>query len=112
MNSQQDTPITVSTLILASPTDWDEWLKVIKSRANTNRIWKYVDPSTPADDLPKLKKPVRASPKDVNSRGKTKLLELSEDEKEELYMLQLNYKDNLKLYRKQLLAFDTLRTQI
>jgi len=29
-----------------------------------------------------------------------KLLELDEDEKEELCILQFDYKDNLKLYRK------------
>ena len=58
MNSQQDTPITVFSVILASPNDWDEWLKVIKSKANTNRIWKYVDPSIPEDALPKLEEPV------------------------------------------------------
>jgi len=111
MNSQQDTPITVSSVILASPNDWDEWLEVIKSKANTNRIWKYVDPSTPKDTLLKLEEPVRASPKDVNGQ-KTKLLELDKDKKEKLCMLQFDYKDNLKLYRKQLLALNTLRTQI
>jgi len=58
MNSQQDIPITVSSVILASLNDWDEWLKVIKSKANTNRIWKYVDLFIPEDTLPKLKEPV------------------------------------------------------
>jgi len=86
MNSQQDTPITVSSVILASPNNWDEWLEVIKSKANTNRIWKYVDLSTPKDALPKLEEPVQVSPKDVNGQ-KTKLLELNEDEKEELCIL-------------------------
>jgi len=56
MNSQQDTPITVSSVILASLNDWDKWLEVIKSKANTNRIWKYIDPSTPEDALLKLEK--------------------------------------------------------
>ena len=39
-----------------------------------------------------------------------KLLELDKDEKEELYTLKSDYKDNLKPYRKQLLAFNTLRS--
>jgi len=111
MTSQQDTSVTVSTVILTSPNNWDEWLEVIKSKANTNHIWKYVDPSTPKDALPKLEEPVQASPKDVNSQ-KTKLLELDEDKKKELHMLQSDYKDNLKLYRKQQSALNTLRTQI
>jgi len=58
MNSQQDTPIIVSSVILASPNNWDKWLKVIKSKANTNRIWKYVDLFIPKDALPKLEEPV------------------------------------------------------
>ena len=41
-----------------------------------------------------------------------KLLELDEDEIEELCMLKSDYRDNLKLYRKQLLALNTLRSYI
>ena len=52
---------------------------------------------------------IRASPKDVNSQGKTKLLELDEDE-EELRTRKSDHRDNLKLYRKQLSALDTLRS--
>ena len=33
-----------------------------------------------------------------------KLVELDKEEKEELYMLKANYRDNIKLYRKQLLC--------
>ena len=113
MTSQQDTPpVTVSSVILASPNDWDEWIKVIKSKANNNRLWKYVDPSTPKTELPRLEEPVRASPKDANSRGKTKLSDLDEDEKEELRTLKSEHRDNVKLYRKQLSALNTLRSHI
>ena len=41
-----------------------------------------------------------------------KLAELDKEEKEELYMLKADYKDNIKLYRKQLLALNTLRSYI
>ena len=113
MNSQQETtPVIISSVILASPNNWDEWIEVIKSKANNNRLWKYIDPSTPETELPRLEEPVRASPKDANSRGKTKLSELDEDEKEELRMLQADHRDNVKLYRKQLSALDTLRSHI
>ena len=111
MTSQQETPVTTHTVILASPNDWDEWIGIIKRKASANQIWKYVDPSTPADELPKLEEPTRASPQDVNSQ-KTLLSKLDEDEKEELRMLRLDHRDNLKLYRKQLSALDTLCSQI
>jgi len=50
--------------------------------------------------LLKLKEPVRALPKDANSWGKTKLVELDKEKKEELCMLKADYRDNIKLYRK------------
>jgi len=66
----------------------------------------------PKTDLPQLKEPVYALPKDANSRGKTKLADLDEEEKEELCILKADYRDNMKLYRKQLLALNTLRSHI
>lgn len=48
-------------------------------------------------DLPQLEEPVRASPKDTNSRRKTKLAELDEEEKEELRTLKADHRDNMKL---------------
>ena len=42
----------------------------------------------------------------------TKLDKLDKEEKEELYTLKLDYRDNLKLYRKQLLALNILRGRI
>jgi hypothetical protein len=39
MTSQQDTPyITIISVILASPNNWDKWIKVIKLKANNNRL--------------------------------------------------------------------------
>ena len=57
MSSQQDTSVT-HTVILASPNDWDEWIELIKRKANANQIWKYVDPLTAADKLLKLEEPI------------------------------------------------------
>jgi len=41
-----------------------------------------------------------------------KLVELDKKEKEELYTLKANYRDNIKLYKKQLLALNMLRSHI
>jgi hypothetical protein len=111
MSSQQETPVTTHTVVLASPNDWEEWIKVIKRKANANQIWKYIDPSTSEAELPKLVEPTKPAPKDVNSQ-KTKISELDKDEKEELQTLRLKHRDNLKLYRKQQSALDTLCSQI
>jgi len=42
----------------------------------------------------------------------TKLVELDEEEKEELRTLKANHREDIKLYRKQLLALNTLRNHI
>ena len=42
----------------------------------------------------------------------TKLSELDKKEKEELYTLKADYRDNIKLYRKQLLALNILYSYI
>jgi hypothetical protein len=42
----------------------------------------------------------------------TKLSELDKEEKEELRTLKVDYRDNIKLYRKQLLALDILCSHI
>jgi len=59
MNSQQDTTlVTMSLVILVSLNDWDKWIEVIKSKANNNRLWQYVDPFILVDNLPMLEEPV------------------------------------------------------
>ena len=59
MNSQQETtPVIISSVILTSPNDWDEWIKVIKSKANNNHLWKYVNLLIPKTELLRLKEPI------------------------------------------------------
>jgi hypothetical protein len=41
-----------------------------------------------------------------------KLSKLDKEEKKELYTLKADYRDNMKLYRKQLLALDILCSHI
>jgi len=42
----------------------------------------------------------------------TKLAELDKEEKKELYTLKADYREDIKLYRKQLLALNILRSHI
>jgi hypothetical protein len=42
----------------------------------------------------------------------TKLSELNKEEKEELHTLKVDYRDNMKLYRKQLLTLNMLHSYI
>lgn len=78
MASSNSTSSKIS-IILSIPSDWDEWLEVIKSKAIAGQIWEYVDPSTetilPAEPLP-------PTPTSIN-QNKTIFAELDENEKDE-----------------------------
>src|SRR5438034_1288944 len=54
--SSSSQPALPVTIVLSSPSDWDEWLAVVKSKALTAEIWQCIDPPT---DKQKLKKALR-----------------------------------------------------
>ena len=46
-----------TSIVLNGSNDWDEWLGVIRTKANGADIWAYIDPATSEDDgLPVLEK--------------------------------------------------------
>ncbi|OCL02306.1 hypothetical protein AOQ84DRAFT_252349, partial [Glonium stellatum] len=106
-----DTPVTVATVILSSPSDWDEWIEVIKTKAIVGKVWKYVDPYIKREDLPSLVEPSRPTAEDIN-KDKAKISQLDVGEKETFRVLQEEYKEDRDLYEKQQSAIDLLRTQI
>ena len=57
-----------TTIILAGPNDWDEWLEVVKTKAEAGKVWDYVDPSKPKDQLGVLSRPTVPMAKEVNPR--------------------------------------------
>ena len=69
-------------------------------KAIRGEIWSFVDPAIEKDKLPTLKQPDVPTAATVNS-DKTKFSELSEDEKEELKLLQFTYKHSLTQYECQ-----------
>ena len=44
-------------IILTSPLKWDAWDKVFKTKAKSNNLWAYIDPSTNNKKL--LEKPTK-----------------------------------------------------
>jgi hypothetical protein len=90
----------MTTVILSTSADWDEWLELMKTKAIGEKVWKYLDPSTPKDQLPTLIEPVRPTPADVNP-NKTLLSQLDEDEKDELELRREQYRDELAKYNRQ-----------
>ena len=44
-------------VILISPLDWDAWDKILKTKAKSNNLWGYIDPSINGKKL--LEKPIK-----------------------------------------------------
>ena len=107
-NSQ---PTQRTAVILNSSTDWDEWLEIVKTKAIGGEIWSFVDPAIEKDKLPTLKQPDVPIAATVNS-DKTKISELSEDEREELKLLRFTYKHRLTQYECQKTLLASLRSFI
>ena len=84
-------------IILNSPSDWEDWIEVIRTRALGTEIWEYVDPSTKEDSIRILREPEIPTASTVNS-DQTSISKLSEDEKKELKSLHFKYKHDLVKY--------------
>ena len=100
-----------TTIILAGPSDWDEWIEVIKTKAEAGKVWDLVDPSIATENLKSLTRPEVPKPVDVNPEKNT-VAELSSDELDELKLLRFNFKHQLQLYERQDTALSTLKSLI
>jgi len=85
------------SVTLNSPSDWDEWIEVIKTQALVGKVWDYVDPSK--DQVPALEEPLPPQPKDVNDQAST-FGQLTQEEREEYRILRQDYKWQRDLYDK------------
>ena len=100
-----------TTIILTGPNDWDEWLEVVKTKAEAGKVWEYVDPSKPKDQLKALSRPAVPTAKDVNP-AKTTVASLTADELDELKLLRFDFKHQLQLYERQDTALHNLKSFI
>jgi len=97
------------SVTLNGPSDWDEWLEVIKTLALAGKVWDYIDPSK--DEVPALEEPLPPQPKDVNDQVNT-FGQLSQEEKEEYKLLRQDYKWQRDLYDRRDNALASLRISI
>jgi hypothetical protein len=54
-----------STVILSNPSDWDEWLEIIKTKAVGGEVWRFIDPAIAKDELSSLTEPTIPTPRYV-----------------------------------------------
>jgi hypothetical protein len=97
------------SVTLDGPSDWDEWIEIIKTIALAGKVWDYVDPSE--DEVPALEEPRLPRPMDVNIYATTFGL-LSPQEREEYRILRQDYKWQRDQYDRQDNALASLRTSI
>ena len=66
-------PVKSASIILCYPSDWDDWLFIVKRKADANAIWQYVDPALDAQpqlpEEPKYPEPTDLVPpaSDINA---------------------------------------------
>jgi hypothetical protein len=111
MASTSAQPVARATIILAGPNGWDEWLEVVKTKAEAGKISEYVNPATAKEELKALSRPEVPKAKDVNP-NKATIAELSSDEQDELKLLRFDFKHRLQLYERQDTALSALKSFI
>ena len=100
-----------TTIILTGPNDWDEWLEVVKTKAEAGKVWDFVNPAVLKEELRVLTRPKVPKAPDVNPEKNT-VAGLSSDELDELKLLRYNLKHELQLYERQDTALSTVKVHI
>jgi len=111
MSHTTQVPAQRVSVILSRPTDWDEWIEIVKTKAMGNKIWEYVDPSTLKDNLSILNEPTIPRAGDVNPQKPT-VDKLDANELEELKLLRYDYKRQIAAYERKDAALGSLRSFI
>ena len=109
MSSTQ--PALPVTIVLASPSDWDEWLAVVKSKALTAEIWQFINPATDKEQLPTLKEPAMPTSTTVNP-AKSPYAELDATETMQFKALLAEYKRRVSKHDQQATALRGMCTFI
>ena len=103
--------IQKTVITLNGPSDWDDWLVVIKTIAIGVEIWDSINPSKLKIELKALKEPTCPTPATIDP-NKTTIASLSEAEKEQLELLRFNYWHKITLYDQKTAALASLQMTI
>lgn len=122
-----------SLTILSGPSDWDEWIGIIRTNAIAADIWPYINPSVQDDnEPPMLTKPKLPTPTDIKAERAIRTVTiplaatpsseagvahvdmspLTEDERNNLNMRRHIYKQDLAVYERQNAALRNLPVSI
>ena len=106
--SREDVSPVKATVILDKPSQWDEWLFILKDKAVDLDIWQYINPEPTLDSAGQPQplpvpptKPSIPRVKDVKADAET-IRDLDPDDVQALKALQTTYKDDEKTYQEYL----------
>jgi hypothetical protein len=95
-SAYEGSPAKVS-VILDKPSDWNEWMFLVKQRAQLVEVWQYANPEL--EEAPtKPKRPQRPEPSDVKPEALT-IGELTDQERQTLLIFRDDYKIQEKEYQ-------------
>jgi hypothetical protein len=98
-----------TTVVLAKPSDWDEWILIINFMTRRSDIDEYVDLIKP--ETPESVKPGMSTFFSIKS-GATSSKNLTEDERRDLLMMRDDFKETVRTYRKKSEALKGLNLHI
>ena len=99
--------ITKTTVILERPSDWHEWLFIIRNRALDNNIEQLVNPDLATEPL-RPTEPTKPTPNDVK-RGANGLTDLDAPQIELYKLLREEYKMEFAKYERKRIALTEIR---
>ena len=100
------------TVILKKIEDWDNWYMMIRTAAKVTKVWQYINPETPKNEIPTLDKLQEPLFSNVQQGART-MMDLAEVTKRKQFKyLQIKYKDQMDIYAKHELSLDSFNTEI
>ena len=99
------------SIVLSMPSDWDIWIDMIKNKVKAADIWKFIDPSVKAADLPQFTRPPMPQPKDIDP-AKLLINQLNPNELEQLKALRDKWKNQNREYEQQKTIINGMHTLI
>src|SRR6266496_5874710 len=91
------------TVILNSPNNWDEWIKIVKAKARAGMIWEFMNLSIEKGALPTFTRSTIPTASQINAE-KTTVAALYDAGKEQYKALVFNYKKQLSSYKQKKIA--------
>lgn len=91
--------VVKTTVVLDRPSDWDEWISLVKSTGQNSDIFDLINPCWPAEP-PQSKKPAKPLPSDMQA-GAAVMLDLTKEQRELFKMNWDDYKTEIALFERK-----------